>query len=101
MVTFEKHIINILNRIIDENGKHGEFFFVKNYKEGRMPIMKTLLVTLHYKSPGKGMKVWQQETSLAIKTEDIPQGYEQILEVFLYNLLNDKELWNLISTRLP
>lgn len=101
METFEKHIVNVLNRWARENNKYGEFFFVKSYKRGVIKLYKDFELKLLFRYPFETVPVWQVRESMPIKTEDVQIGYEEILEALLYNLLFDKDLWNLINTKLP
>lgn len=101
MVTFERHILNVLNKAACDIGKYGEFYFLKSYQVGKFPIMKDFRVTLHYRSEKGSETVWTCHQLLPVKIEEVQEGYEKIFESLLYTFLTDNELWNLISTRLP
>lgn len=100
METFEKHILNTLNRKLHDDGIHGEFYFVKSYVKANFNLQKNFLVTLHFKSLKKNVEVYRIEKPLNIPVSDVQKGYETVFEQLLYALMFDGVSWNSISTRL-
>lgn len=101
MVTFEKHILNVLNKMAKEEPVYGEFFIIKSHKKGTFNFQKKFSMSLNFRNIDKSVEIIRVERTIGITEENIVDGYEAILEEVLCLLLDTKkDIWNLINSKL-
>ena len=101
MVTFEKHILDILNRKLLDEGIRGVFYIVKSYNRGVFPIQKRFKVTLYFTNSTSVIEIEHIEKTITVREGDVQDGYDEIFRDLLYKMIFTDGIWNSISTKLP
>lgn len=100
METFEKHILNILNRKLQDSAVYGEFFIVKSHKPSTFKFQKKFKVSLYFKNLEKSVVIKETERMITIQESEVSRGYDMLLEDLLYHIIFDENVWNSISFKL-